>query len=319
MPDGKRYGETSPGLPEKGSHRRRLGAVLSSSGPGRVSTQVLGSARQWVSTYPGRRGTRTPSGSNRLPARWQRRSRSPRPASVVVPRRLMWDELTLCALLGADGLVHLLDPVRSGWGHRTPLPHAEDRFAESVAAAESRRAVLTSRIVRRTKIAAELLSQPQRSMPTEAHLSQLCPNSWVPGRPAQSHCVLLPKPSDSGEQRNRDPTGRVRTERDSDDLSDNAEVAGSIPASPTPDKDFPGRSGSRRVCCGVRALWSDTSTSAPEQQREIRSASLGMPMGIGSLMRGVVLEAFARATFPRSSQGQAHTKDRHHVHINGVV
>ena len=51
--------------------------------------------------------------------------------------------------------------------------------------------------------------------------------------PRASHCVSPPKTSDTDEQQDRDPAGLSGTEREPGDLPDNAEVAGSIPASPT--------------------------------------------------------------------------------------
>ena len=63
--------------------------------------------------------------------------------------------------------------------------------------------------------------------------SILHPNNWVSARPAGSQHVPRSKQLGSGDQRNRHVTTRIGTERESSDLPDNAEGAGSIPASPT--------------------------------------------------------------------------------------
>jgi hypothetical protein len=84
------------------------------------------------------------------------------------------------------------------------------------------------------RTAAEIPLLSPRLLPGKtANLSQLCPNNGVPARPAGSQCVSPSKSREADEQRNRHAAGRIGTQRDLPDLPDNAEVAGSIPASPT--------------------------------------------------------------------------------------
>jgi hypothetical protein len=81
--------------------------------------------------------------------------------------------------------------------------------------------------------AADLLRNDHRtSLPQPRYVPTLSQH-WVPARPAQSRSVAIPRTGYLDDQQIRDPARLIRTERDSGDLSDNAEVAGSIPASPT--------------------------------------------------------------------------------------
>jgi hypothetical protein len=63
--------------------------------------------------------------------------------------------------------------------------------------------------------------------------SQLCPNNWVPERPAPSRSISCRSFGRTVTRTDRDWVGSVGTQHESPDLPDNAEVAGSIPASPT--------------------------------------------------------------------------------------
>jgi hypothetical protein len=67
------------------------------------------------------------------------------------------------------------------------------------------------------------------SVPT---LSQLCPNNGVPERPAESQWIRLRSSTRTVTRTDWDWAGPSETQREPADLSDNAEVAGSIPASP---------------------------------------------------------------------------------------
>jgi hypothetical protein len=75
--------------------------------------------------------------------------------------------------------------------------------------------------------------QSQHSTQKAANLSQLCPNNWVPARPVGSRYVSRSQSGGTREQRKWHRVGRTGNQWDYLDLPDNAEVAGSIPASPT--------------------------------------------------------------------------------------
>ncbi len=78
------------------------------------------------------------------------------------------------------------------------------------------------------------LLRPRLLRGKDTNPSQLHPNNWVPACPGGSQCVSPSKSREANEQRNRYAAGRLGMQRDLPDLPDNAEVAGSIPASPTP-------------------------------------------------------------------------------------
>ncbi len=76
------------------------------------------------------------------------------------------------------------------------------------------------------------LLSPRLLRAKTADLSQLHPDNWVPARPAESRSVSPSKLREADEQASWHSAGRIGTERDFPERPDNAEVAGSIPASP---------------------------------------------------------------------------------------
>jgi hypothetical protein len=82
-----------------------------------------------------------------------------------------------------------------------------------------------------------------RSLLLAQHPSQLCPNNWVPPRPAESRTVPWPQVSGRVTRTDWDRARQGAMERESVDLPRNAQVVGS---SPTSGSKVPGYSLSSR-------------------------------------------------------------------------
>ena len=96
------------------------------------------------------------------------------------------------------------------------------------------------------------------------NLSQLCPDNWVPERPAASQWISVRYLTCPVTRTDWDWAGPSRTQREPTDLPDNAEVAGSIPASPT--SNSPG---------GLRNLPADSPQRLAESLRVHRRCIIG--------------------------------------------